>query len=264
MILKLTSVSAVLCGVVLSGSAFPQAPTAESIVNRHVQAIGGREAVAAIHTLVKKGTYVYNGLEFPVLVYQAREARSREEIVGLSRWGDKVREGATVVRAVDGHRAWTAGYEDAAEATLLSPEETAEAVAAADFDSPLLDAAAKGHGVTLVGREDIDGQALWHLRVTLRSGAIEDYYLGVDDLLVKRRDVAPPRPANLLAELQKPRVLYFDDYRVVAGVRLPFHVLIDEALFSREYDFESIEPNRSLADSLFVPPPDARPQRPGR
>jgi hypothetical protein len=254
----------VLCGVVLSGGALAQAPTAESIVNRHVQAIGGREAVAAIRTLVKKGTYVYNGLEFPVVVYQAREARAREEIAGLSRWGDKVREGATVVRAVDGYRAWAAGYEDAAEPTLLSPEATVEAVAVADFDGPLLDAAAKGNQVALVGRQELDGQAVWHLRVTLRSGAVEDYDLSVDDLMVKRREVAPPRPADFLAELQKPRVLHFDDYRVVAGVRLPFHVLIDEALFSREYDFESIEPNPPLAESLFVPPPDARPHRAGR
>jgi len=263
--MKKTSILVSALGaLVLAHDAFAQTPTVDDVIARHVQAIGGREKVASLRTLTKKGTYVYNGLEFAMVAHHARDAKSREEIAGLSHWATKPRPGITVVRAVDGQKAWISGHERAMEPTLLNDEETSDAVLVADFDGPLLDAAGAGDKFELVGRVTDEGQDLFQIRVTRASGAIEDVYISSADYLTKRRDLTPKKAEGRRGGFQKPLVIHYDDYRVVGGVRLPFSIQIDELLFSREYRFDSMEANPPLADTLFSPPADVKPPAPPR
>jgi hypothetical protein len=248
-----------LAGLLLSTDGFAQIPTADDVIARHIQALGGRGNIAALKTLTKKGTYVYNGLESAMVSYHARDAKSREEIVGLSQWATKPRSGVTVVRAVDGRRAWMAGHEDGIEPILLSEEETSDAVLIADFDGPLLDSAGGGDRIEVLAAVTDEGEDLLQLRVTRTSGAVEDVYVGSEDFLIRRRDLTAKRAAAGRGDVQRPQIVHYDDYRVVGGVRLPFSIQIDEALFSRQYHFDSMDANAALADALFSPPADVKP-----
>ena len=58
-------------------------------------------------------------------------------------------------------------------------------------------------------------------------------------------------------DLERPRAWFYDDYRPVNGVLMPFWVYVEEPLFSREYVLESIEVNVPVDDSIFEPPPGA-------
>lgn len=245
--------------LLLTSGASAQTPSLDDVIARHVQAIGGRDKLASLKTLTKKGTYVYNGLEFPMVAHHARDAKSREEIAGLSHWATKPRPGVTVVRAVDGQRAWMSGHERAMEPTLLNEEETSDAVLIADFDGPLLGSPGDGVVMELLGRVTDEGQDLFQIRVTRASGAAEDVYVGSADYLIKRRDLTAKKAAGGRGGFQKPQVIHYDDYRLVGGVRLPFSIQIDELLFSREYRFDSMEANPVLADTLFSPPADVKP-----
>lgn len=250
-----------LGALAISSGASAQTSTLDDVMTRHLQALGGRDKIEALKTLTKKGIYVYNGLEFPLVSYHARDAKSREEIVGLSHWATKPRPGITVVRAVDGERAWMSGHERAMEPTLLPAEETADAVLIADFDGPLLDSTAAGPNLELIGRVTDEGEDLFQIRVVRASGATEDVYLSASNHLIRRRNLIAKQGAAR-GGFQKPQVIHYDDYRVVGGVRLPFSIQIDEALFSREYRFEAMEANATLADALFAPPKDVKPPAP--
>ncbi len=252
---------AALGAILLSSGVSAQNPTVDDVVTRHLQALGGREKVAGLKTLKKTGIYVYNGLEFPLVAYHARDARTREEIQGLSHWATKPRPGVTVMRSTDGQKAWMSGHERAMEPTLLADEETADAVLVADFDGPLIDSAV-GHKVELVSRLTDEGQDLFLLRVTHASGAGEDVYVSSSDYLIKRRDLTPKAAGARRGGFQKPQIIHYDDYRAVGGVQVPFSVQIDEALFSREYRFEAMEANPPLADNLFTPPANVKPPAP--
>ncbi len=246
---------------IIASGASAQTTTLDDVVARHLQALGGRDKIAALKTLTKKGIYVYNGLEFPIVAYHARDAKSREEIVGLSHWATKPRPGVTVVRAVDGEKAWISGHERAMEPTLLVAEEIADAVLIADFDGPLLDSAAGGSKLELIGRVTDEGEDLYQIRVVRASGATEDVYIGASNHLIRRRSLVAKQGAAR-GGFQKPQVIHYDDYRLVGGVRLPFSIQVDEALFSREYRFESMEANPPLADTLFSPPANVKPPAP--
>jgi hypothetical protein len=80
-----------------------------------------------------------------------------------------------------------------------------------------------------------------------------------DGISAVGREVLPP-PLGVDEAMKKPRVRHYDDYRVVAGVQVPFSVYADEALFTREYHFTSVDVNPPLPASLFTYPGRARPR----
>ena len=228
-----------------ASAASAQTTTLDDVLARHLQALGGRDKIEALKTLTKKGIYVYNGLEFPLVAHHARDAKSREEIVGLSHWATKPRPGVTVIRAVDGEKAWMSGHERAMEPTLLVAEETADAVLIADFDGPLLDASA-GSKLELIGRVTDEGEDLYQIRVVRASGATEDVYLGASNHLIRRRNLIA-KPGAARGGFQKPQVIHYDDYRAVRDgsteVELPERatVLVTEMIGDDPLDEDLIE-----------------------
>lgn len=232
-----------------------EAPSAAELLRRYEAALGGREAVARIATLKKTGTYVYNGLEFPLVSYRAREVKRRDEITGLSQWATEVREGVTVVRATDGQRAWTSGLEAHPGPRLLTPNQTAAALDEARFDAPLLHLDA-GTDLDVVGQETVEGEPVWRLRVAWTDGRVEHWSLGAEDGLPRRREVEAVEGRDAY---QLGRVWHFDDYRDVAGVPMPHWVHVEESLFAREYVYDRIEADVALEGIAFSPPDDVAP-----
>ncbi|MFO0985380.1 MAG: hypothetical protein U1E76_27220 [Planctomycetota bacterium] len=118
-----------------------------------------------------------NGTKARVIQEQQRPNKFRAEIAPLG--------SATIFNAFDGEHGWslspvtTAVVEMAAEEAALLARE-------ADMDGPLVDYQTKGHQLTLVGRGDLDGHAVDHLRL-VRHGAQPDedehHYLAADTSL---------------------------------------------------------------------------------
>ncbi len=90
--------------------------------------------------------------------------------------------------------------------------------------------------------------------MNLASGHAQIWFLDLETFLLVRKEMSGEETER---DLERPRAWYYDDYRPVNGVLMPFWVYVEEPLFSREYAFESIEANVPLDDSLFEPPPGA-------
>ena len=86
-------------------------------------------------------------------------------------------QGVRAVQAWDGVTAWGIPPMGTGEPEAL-PAEAASAMAAeADVDGPLVDYQAKGHQVTLLGREKLDGGDALKIEVRKKGGAVEVHYL---------------------------------------------------------------------------------------
>ena len=251
--LRWSSAAACLClafgGGPAPAAAQPTGSEASAVLARYVEAIGGLDALRAIETLRKTGTYVYNGLEHPVTVVQKRGAGCREEIDGLTTWGTSTEMGRRVIRAWDGAHAGGGDQAEELRTDAMPEVEAVGFVLDATLETGLVDAEAKGHGVELVGPAEIDGVAAVHLRLTRPDGPTEEWYLDAATHLPIHRAVAAPE-----GEYKAALTWYFDDYREVAGVRMPFYVLIEERLFSREYLFDEIVANVPVEAEAFVQP----------
>ena len=102
-------------------------------------------------------------------------------------------EGQKGVRALDGRTAWEQLPLPGERPRPMSPEDAVEARAQADVDlSPLVDAAAKGYTVELVGRDRLPGGDTWKLVVRGHDGpAAHDAPRRAD--APRRPDRGPPR-----------------------------------------------------------------------
>jgi hypothetical protein len=229
-------------------------PTVSEIVSRHVEALGGEEALRAIETLRKRGTYVYNGLEHPFVSYHKLGRRSREEIDGLQIWGTSRREGRVVLRGTNGVLAWNLDESRGPEWSAVPAARAAIALEDADLTGALFDAEKKGHRVELLAPGDVEGKPAHRLKLTLASGLEQIWFFDVKTFLLLRKEMAG---AETERDLERPRAWYFDDYRPVNGVMMPYWVYVEEPLFSREYVFETIEANVPVEDEVFEPPPGA-------
>lgn len=226
--------------------------TVDEVLARHLEARGGPDALAAIRTLKQTGTYVYNGNEYPIVSFRARESSWRENIQGLDEWGTRVMGDRQVVHAVHDGVAWRAGEGENPAPHRLDPKSAQTFLQLADFDGPLVDSRGKGHVIELVGAGDVDGTASVKLRVTLADGTVHFWHLDPETFLVLKRETEVPPGFDTIKD---DRAWHFDDYRSVGGVTLPFWAHVEEGIFSREYIYESIEPNVKLEAALFEPPP---------
>jgi hypothetical protein len=184
------------------------AQTLDEVLAKHAAAHGGLERWRAVHSLAVAGTQVAFSESAPFVFEWRRPDSSRFE---HSMLGQKITVGhdGTVTW-------WIHPLLDIAKPTAVDAPKAALARRAAEFESPLIDAAAKGNKVELLGKEEIDGQPAWKLKVTRKEGAEETWYLDVTSHLeIARfdRTLDLPDPQD--------RWTYYSDFRAVEGLVIP-------------------------------------------
>lgn len=218
------------------------AQTVEELIAKSIEARGGLEAIKATHTLRLTGTMTMGpGMQTPFTLELKRPGKMRMEFTF---------QGTTGIQAYDGTTGWTVmpfmGQPDPA---LMSPEDLKDAEEQSDFDGPLVDHAAKGHSVELLGRDEEDGA--YKLKVTLQNGSVRYVYLDPESFLETRTE-GERSVQGRQTELETS----FRDYREVEGLMVP-HTIETSAKGSPQQQslvVEKVELNVPLDDSRFVMP----------
>jgi hypothetical protein len=131
------------------------AQTVDDVVRRYIEARGGLARLRAVQSLRLTGTMELPGVSAPFVLELKRPGRMRTDFTV---------EGQTGTRAWDGRTAWEQLPLPGALPRPMDPEDAADARAEADVDlSPLVDAAAKGYSIELVGRDRLPGGDTWEL-----------------------------------------------------------------------------------------------------
>lgn len=214
---------------------------ADDLARVHLEAMGGREAQAALHSLNATGVTRINGQDLPFVLYAARPRSLRIETLG---------ETGMLVRGFDGvHAPWQ-------RRTLFGPPDrlapgTAEDfVAEAEFDNLLYDAEPRGIVLEDAGAAEVDGRRCLRVLATVRLTEAYTLYLDETTMLVVRRDQRKrQRGKTVVVET------YYSDYRPVAGVMMPF--LIRQQIAGRvltETQVKEITPNPAIPMRFFSPP----------
>jgi hypothetical protein len=187
------------------------AQTVDDVVRRYVEARGGAAKLRAVESLRLTGTMELPEVSAPFVLELKRPNRMRTEFVV---------QGQTGVRAFDGQNAWERLPLPGEPPRPMGAEEAAEARAQADVDlSPLVDSAAKGFTVELVGRDRLPGGETWKLIVRGREGPARTLHLDArTHLTVQTLDVRSieGKPVEMVTEIS--------DYRQVAGLVFPYRI----------------------------------------
>jgi hypothetical protein len=241
---------ALALGLALAFSApLASAQTVESVVRRYLEARGGAAKLKSVQTLRLTGTMELPGVPpAPFVMELKRPAKMRTEFTIEGRQG---------VRAYDGAQAWAQLPLPGEAPRPMSPEDAAEAKAQADVDlSPLVDAAAKGYSVELVGRDRLPGGDTWKLLV--KGGGTEPRTLHLDartHLVVQtqERRTVEGQPQDFVTEI--------GDYRTVNGMAFPHRIEVGPrgSAERQRLVVSKIEINPPLEDARFSMPAGRRP-----
>jgi photosystem II stability/assembly factor-like uncharacterized protein len=226
------------------------AQTADEIIARYIQRSGGMERIQAVRTLRRTGKYVGGGgFEAKVVEENKRPNRVRQEFSF---------QGMTGITAWDGSTGWKIEpWQGKKDVETLGEEETKSIIAGSDFDGPLVNYAQKGNKVEYLGTEPVEGTDAHKLRVTLAStGEVRTYYIDPDAFVPIRMDTR-----LMVRGTEREYETTFGDYKAVNGWYLPHSVEsgVKGSPFRQQTNWEKIEANVPLANTLFAKPGVAAP-----
>jgi hypothetical protein len=165
----------VLAGAVMAAPALAQ--TVDEVIAKSFEARGGIERLKAVRTIRVTGRMSMGPNEASMVVERKRPGSIRAEIT--------VR-GQRAVQAWDGTTAWGISPTGSGQPEAL-PAEAALAMADdADVDGALVDYAAKGHRVALLGKERLDTGDAYKIEVRKKGGAVEIHFLDARSYLTVR------------------------------------------------------------------------------
>ena len=242
-------VSAVWCALLISLAAMvffgavARAETVDEIIAKYVQAHGGMEKIKAIQAIRISGKLNAGAFQAKVLHENKRPSKVREEVTI---------NGMTHVRAYDGNSPWQVNpFMGRKEPELLSEDDAKSLVVDADIDGPLVDYKQKGHKAEFVGHDSVEGTDCYKIKLTLKNGDIQIYYLDADSFLELKLE----RQITIRGAVKEDET-YYGDYEEINGMYFPFAV---ETAQKGDPDrtkisVEKVELNVSLEDILFSMP----------
>ncbi len=229
--------------VVLSAAAAAHAQTVDEIVAKNLQAKGGAEKWKAVNTVKMTGKITMQGMDLPLTVYAKRPNYNRQEIV----LQDK-----QLVQAFDGTTAWLLNPMMGSEVPQELPGPAAEMMRnSADFDGALIDYKGKGHTVELVGKEKMDATEVYHLKVTMKNGHIQHYYLDAQSGI----ELKTTADVDLGTGAKQPLETEMSNYQPVNGIMIPHTV--KQMLNGKpvvQMTIDKVEFNSAIDDALFKMP----------
>jgi hypothetical protein len=263
-------------------AAAPAKLSAAAIVDKNVAARGGLEAWRAVQTLSMEGKMGAGGNRRETLALPNPDKKAGKLDVPSRPAGEallpfvmelgrprKMRlelqfAGQTAIQVYDGANGWKLRpYLNRLEVEPYTAEEAKSAAREQDLDGPLVDYAAKGTRIELVGTEKVEDHDTYKLRLAMKNGQKIHVWIDAQTFLEAKIEAQPRR----MDGVYHPVEVYYRDYRAVNGLRIPFVLetrvlpVAKNALGVRDTPvppekiiLEKITVNPTLAASAFVKP----------
>lgn len=221
------------------------AETAGEVADRIIFARGGRARMQAIKTEKMSGRVFQDGAEVGSFVMELKRPKKvRLEItVGET----------SVTETYDGETGWKIGSPGQLTPQKTTESETKELLGEVDIDGPFLDYDKKGTQIEIVDKEMLGQSLVWKLKVTLKDGRAECYYIESTGYMVLVREDLPAKNDQQGGSRQ-----FYRDFRRVENIPFPFTIVSEpgDSAVPVRLAFDKIELNIPEDDSRFVLKPD--------
>ena len=224
------------------------AQDADELVQRGLEALGGVKKLKALNSRRLSGQITVSGgaASGTFVSTQQRPNWVRFEADILEN---------IIVQAYDGKEVWQIQPAIAGGSGLPEPmpEEQAKAVLRrADFDGPLVDYKKKGHKIELVGQEEIGGNPVYHLKLSLKQGSDIHYFMDAKTYLVHKTIITQFSP--LTGSKDEFDVLS-SDYREVDGIQVAHSIeTLSRGTSVNQLKIEKVEFNVETDPKSFTRP----------
>ena len=225
------------------------AQTADEIVEKHLAAIGGREALGRIRTRVSTGkvtvTTPVGDLAGTVEAFAKAPDKSRTLVkVDVTALGagivtnDQRFDGTTgyVIDSLNGDRDITGTQLDALKNN--------------GFPTAWLDYKTRGHEVALIGKEMLGDRPVFVLEMTPKAGPKMRTWTDAETFMILKTSATVDAPAIGSVE----QIMEFGDYRTVDGVKVPFLVKSINSLQTVTGVLTEVKHNVEIDEASFRKP----------
>lgn len=147
------------------------AQTADEIINKYVEAMGGKDKLQSIKSIYQEGVAVMpNGTEISSKTWKVQDKLYRQEIsFGLG----------NIVFIVTPKQGWKSNPRNGGTFEAMNEEQLKSMQSQLDCAGPLVDYAAKGNKPELLGKDTVNGNECYKLKLTLASGQYIIYSIDI-------------------------------------------------------------------------------------
>ncbi len=221
--------------------------TVAQIVEKNAKARGGLEAWRAVSSMTMSGEMDAGGKKntmLPFVLSLKRPYKNRLEI----RFQDQA-----AVQVYDGSQGWKVrpflGRDDVEP---FSPAEAKVASGWPQLDGPLMNHAAKGTKVELLGTEEVEGNNAYKLKLTMKNGEQRNLWIDAKTFLEAKIDGDPRKIDGKLRNV----AIYYRDFKKVNGLTLPYvtETVVDGINQTHKMSIQTVTLNPQLDDTIFAKP----------
>lgn len=219
-----------------------KAQTADEVVNKHLEAIGGKDNWKKITSMVQSGSMTVQGAEVQVVstVLHGKGFRNEITLMGMT--------GYQILTPTEGWNFMPFSGQTAPEA--VTADDLKQGQDQLDAHGSLVDYEAKGHKVELLGKEDVDGTQCFKLKITLKSGSVQTHFIDPASYYIVKS--VSTRSAN--GQEMELSTTFTNYQKLPEGIVIPMSISLPLGPgFNADYTVEKVEINKAVDESLFKP-----------
>jgi hypothetical protein len=234
--MKLIKTSVIAMAVMLV-SVFTFAQTAEEIVAKHVEAIGGAAAWKKINSIYYEGKLTVQGAEINVTMTSLNGKGVRQNLTVM---------GMTGYQIITPTAGWNfMPFQGQTTAEAMTADELKASSDDLDVQGKLVDFKSKGHTVEYLGKDDVEGTECFKLKITSKAGNVETIFIDPKTYYVVRtiqKRVANGQESDVPTDLSNYK-------KLPEGIIVPFSITLPFG----ELVISKADVNKPVDESLFKP-----------
>jgi hypothetical protein len=216
-----------------------QAQTVDEIINKHIDAIGGKENWKKINSMKTEAGLNVQGMDIPVTIYQVNNKGQRQEYVAMN---------MTIYNIVTDQGGWNFNpMQGQTKPEPMTADELKAGQDGLDIQGDLLDYASKGHKAELMGKEDIDGTETYKIKLTRKSGSEVISYIDPKTFYVVRMT----NKVKVNGQDVEQTVNVSNYQKLPEGIVIPFTMELPGA--PAPINIKKVEVNPVIDPALFKP-----------
>ncbi len=231
--LKALSISAM--GVLFSVLSFAQ--TADEIINKHLDAIGGKENWKKVNSIRQEGSVSIQGMEIPVITTTIHNKATKQEYsaMGMNVYSIITTEGGWSFNPMAGQ----------AEPEAMGEDQLKYGRYQLDAQGEFIDYKEKGHAIELLENEDVDGVSCFRLKLNRKEGTSSVFFVDPKSFYVIRNSSAVTA-AGQTVEL----ILNMSNFqKLPEGIVVPF--TLENSQVPAPLNITKVEVNGKIDEAIF-------------
>jgi len=234
-----------IAAFLLAGLLHLKAQSADDIINKYLNAVGGSDKIKAISTMKMTGTMdVGGGVQIPFITYFKRPGLMKIEATF---------QGMTQQIGVDANSGWQINpFMGSKDPEPMDADNFKIMKEQADFDGELVDYKDKGYTAEFLGLEDFEGTQVNKIKLENKNGDVITYYLDAESNLPLKQS-----QKFKMSDTEVEAQTIFGDYKNEGGVMMAhsFETSTPGQEGSQKFTFSTVEVNVPVDDAIFKMPP---------